>query len=261
MDLLMEVNEMETKWILTGIVLVCALISAVVMIHPVANNPVASGPQGSATGFTLEKALPESPSSAPEYRIVVKDSVFEGSQKLMEVKTSIPSDGAAVRFAEKILDKYGGLPGDAVLVKVDQVSLETYNVKTGTVEERSPQFTQVIYGQQLNGSPVIGPGAEINICLGENGELLQIEKAWRHVEYAGEIPVISATEAYEKLKAHDLLVIPQSSLDGVKISDVKLGYYAEDREHDQSVYSPVWIFYGYKPGGQPFPYTIDARRA
>lgn len=260
MDVLMEVNDMENKWILTGIVIICAVISAVLFIVPLMNHPVASGPQGSVAGFILENKLPESPVTAPQYKVVQKESVFKGSQKLMEVKPGIPSEKEAEELAEKILDTYGGLPKDANLAKVEQVFLEKYNTETKTVEERYPQFTQVIYEQQINGAPVIGPGAEINICLGENGEMLQIEKAWRHVEYAEEIPIISSAEAYEKLQKGDLLISPQSSLDGVRISGVKLGYYAEDRENDQQFYSPVWIFYGYKQGGQPFPYPVDARK-
>jgi hypothetical protein len=252
---------METKWILTGIVLICAIISAVVIIAPSMNTPAAFVPQGSSADFILDKELPKSPATAPSYNVIKKESVFEGSAKLMTVKNSIPSKDQAVPITEKILDNYGGLPKDAILAKVEQVFLEKYNTETKTAEERYPQFTQVIYEQEINGAPVIGPGADINICLGENGEMLQIEKAWRHVEYAGDIPVISATDAYEKLKKVDLLVIPQSSLEGVRISEIKLGYYAEDREHDQKIYSPVWIFYGYKQGGQPFPYMVDARQS
>lgn len=251
---------METKWIIAGFLLICVIISTVVVMTPMTQSPHSLETQGSTADFILETELPNSLATAPSYNIVEKESVFEGSPKMMEIKTSIPSKNEAPIIAEKILMKYGGLPKDAVISKVEQVSMEKYNVKTETVEERYPQFTQIIYEQQIDGAPVVGPGAEINICLGENGELLQIEKAWRHVEYAEEIPVISAAEAYEKLQKHDLLVVPQSSLEGVKISDIKLGYYAEDREHDQKIYSPVWIFYGYKQGGRPFPYMVDARR-
>lgn len=260
MDMLMEVKEMETKWIIGGFLLICVIISTVVVMTPMTKPSHSLETQGSTGDFILEKELPKSLATAPFYNVVKKESVFEGSPKLIEIKSSIPSENEAPIIAEKILLKYGGLPKDAVISKVEQVSMEKYNLKTETVEERYPQFSQVIYEQQINGAPVVGPGAEINICLGENGELLQIEKAWRHVEYAEEIPVISAAEAYEKLQKHDLLVVPQSSLEGVKISDIKLGYYAEDREHDQKIYSPVWIFYGYKQGGQPFPYMVDARR-
>jgi len=252
---------METKWKLTGIVLICAIICSVIIVMPLVKNPATSAPQGSASGFVLERALPESESEAPSYHVMKKESIFEGSEKLMTTKKIIPTTEEAPALAEKTLESYGGLPEDAVLVKVEQVFLEQYNTDTESVEERYPQFTQVIYNQVINGSPVIGPGAEINICLGENGDMLQIEKAWRHVEYGGDVPIISASEAFDKLVKRDLLVIPQSSLKGITISEVKLGYYAEDREHDQEMYSPVWIFYGSKNGGQPYPYLVDARRS
>ena len=251
---------METKWIIAGFLLICVIISTVVVMTPMTKPPISLGTQGSTTDFILEKELPKSLATAPFYNVIKKEAIYEGSPKVMEIKSSIPSENEAPIIAEKILEKYGGLPEDAVLSKVEQVSIEKYNVKTRTVEEKYPQFTQVIYEQIINGSPVTGPGAEINICLGKDGELLSIEKAWRHVEYTGEIPVISAAEAYEKLQNGDLLEITQSSMAGLKISDVKLGYYAEDREHDQKVYSPVWIFYGYKQGGKPYPYIVDARR-
>ena len=251
---------MEKKWIMTGIALVCTVACTALVLSLLMNTPANSIPQGSATGFILGTTLPDSPATAPVYNVVRKESVFEGSEKVMEVKPSIPSEDEAVIFAEKILADYGGLPDDAVLSQVKQVYLGGYNLNSETVEEQYPQFTQVIYTQQINGSPVAGPGAEINIELGENGELLHIEKAWRHVEYGGEVPIISAAEAYEKLQRHELLEIPQSSLSGITISEVNLGYYAEHRDHDQKVYSPIWIFSGYKQGGQPFPYMVDARR-
>lgn len=251
---------METKWILTAFVLVCALIGAGAIITSSMDNKPVPAHQGSVPGFVLEKELPVSGATAPVYRVISKESVFQGSPDVMTVKRSIPSEEQAVPLAEKILRDYGGLPEDAVLLKVEQIFLEKSNGETKDVGEKFPQFTQVIYEQQIQGSPVVGPGAEINICLGENGELLQIEKAWRHVEYGGEVPIISASEAYEKLRSLDLLIVPQSQIAGVRISDVKLGYYAEHRDHDQNIYSPVWIFYGYKQGGKPFPYMVDARQ-
>jgi len=252
---------MDKKWLMYGLVLVCAIICSAFIVMPLMNAPVTSAPQGAVTGFILEKDLPAARATAPSYTVMKTESVFTGSEKLMTVKENTPKKEEAAVIAEKILEQYGGLPDDAVLVKVEQVFLTQYNTRTQSVEEQYPQFTQVIYQQEINGAPVVGPGAEINICLGENGELLQIEKAWRHVEFAGDVPVISAAEAYEKLQERDLLVIPQSSLDGVRISDIKLGYYAEHREHDQEIYSPVWIFYGSRQGGQPFPYLVDARRS
>jgi hypothetical protein len=251
---------MERKIVIIGFLLMCVIVTAAIVIFPASSNGTTTMVQASAGDFLLENSLPDSPSTAPEYSVVKTDSVFEGSDRLFAVKNSLPSEKEAPAIATKILDKFGGLPEDAVLSHVEIVSMQKYNTETKTVEEQYPQFTQVIYNQQVNGSPVIGPGAEINICLGTDGELLQIEKAWRHLEYARDVPVISASDAFEKLKKQDLLVIPQSSLSGIKISEVRLGYYAEDREKDQKLYSPVWIFYGSKQGGEPFPYLVDARR-
>jgi hypothetical protein len=254
---------MEKKWIMTGIALVCTVACTALVLSLLMNTPANSLPQGSATGFILETTPPDSPATAPVYNVVRKESVFEGSEKVMEVKPSIPSEKEAVIFAEKILADYGGLPEDAVLSQVKRVYLGGYNLNSGAVEEQYPQFTQVIYTQQINGSPVAGPGAEINIELGENGELLHIEKAWRDLEYDREVPIISAEEGFEKLKKGDLLEIPQSSLGGLIISEIRLGYYAEHREKDQKEYTPVWIFYGtysQSSNTRPYPYPVNAMK-
>lgn len=251
---------MERKLLIIGFLLVCVVGGTVVIWSPVPDPAASTMAQASAGDFLLEKALPDSPATAPEYRVVKTDSVFEGSDRLFTVKPDLPSEDEAPAMAAKILEKYGGLPDDAILKHVETVSMQKYNTATGKTEEQYPQFTQVVYSQQVNGSPVIGPGAEINICLGPGGELLQVEKAWRHLEFSREVPVISSGDAFKKLKKHDLLVIPQSSLTGITISDVRLGYYAEDRQRDQPEYFPVWIFSGSKDGGEPFPYVVDARQ-
>ncbi len=114
----------------------------------------------------------------------------------------------------------------------------------------------------MEGLLVAGPGAEITVCFGENGEVLQFDKVWRTLQYDRDIPIISAEEAFDKLKARDLVEIPQSSLNGLVVSGIRLGYYAEDRYHDQEYYNPVWIFYG---TNHPeidrtiYPYIVDAR--
>ncbi|MFA5268878.1 MAG: hypothetical protein WC379_12980 [Methanoregula sp.] len=251
---------MERKMLIIGFLLVCVVVGTAVILSPVPGPAASTMVQASTGDIVLEKTLPNSPATAVEYRVMKTESVFEGSERLFAVKSDLPSESEAPAMAAKILEKYGGLPKDAVIKHVGTVSMQKYNTETEITEEQYPQFTQVIYSQQINGSPVIGPGAEINICLGPGGEMLQIEKAWRHLEFSREVPVISSGEAFVKLKKHDLLVIPQSSLAGITIGDVRLGYYAEDRQRDQTVYSPVWIFYGTKTGGEPFPYVVDARQ-
>jgi len=93
------------------------------------------------------------------------------------------------------------LPNDAQLVDAVPRYQFRYNLTTETVEEQYPWQTQVRYIQMLNGSPVIGAG--INLGIGDDGEITSIVKAWPEYDYAGEVGVISAEKAYEKLKNHD----------------------------------------------------------
>ena len=217
--------------------------------------------------ITLGVQLPASPATVPGYRVVSVQKFSSGTGTALAVKDHIPSIAEAPGLAEKALGVYGGLPADAVLEKSEQVFMKKYNLKTEVVEEQFPQFTQVIYRQYVNGSPVMGSG--ISVSLGEDGELLDISKDWSTLEYIGEIPVISADEAFEKLQARDLLKPIQSSLNGYHITWVQSGYHIETHYPDASGQTPVpdrctpvWIFYGIKPGTdvEPFPLLVNATR-
>ncbi|MCK9591635.1 MAG: DUF4901 domain-containing protein [Methanoregula sp.] len=218
--------------------------------------------------ITLGVLLPASPATVPGYRVVSVQKFSSGTGTALAVKDHIPSIAEAPGLAEKALGVYGGLPADAVLEKTEQVFMKKYNLKTGTVEEQYPQYTRVEYRQYVNGSPVMGSGIEVS--LGEDGELLDVSKNWSTLEYTGEIPVISADEAFEKLQARDLLKPIQSSLNGYYITRVQSGYHVETHYPDGPVQTPapdkctpVWIFYGIKPeviDDKPFPLLINATR-
>lgn len=234
--------------------------------------PTSSGDAGSPVdpfaynrSITLGVPLPASPATVPLYRVVSVEKFSTGTGTALTVKKHIPSVEDAPRLAEKALEKYGGLPADAVLERSEQGFMKKYNLRTGTVEEQYPQNTQVIYCQYVNGSPVMG--SEISVSLGENGEILDISKDWITLVYSGECPIISAEEAFEKLKAQELLIPLQCSILGYHISRVQFGYHVETDLHDASARptvpdtcTPVWIFYGKKQGtdSKPFPLLVNA---
>jgi hypothetical protein len=214
-------------------------------------------------GIVLDTHFPLSLETVPIYMVTNITVFFTGSPKLMVIKTAIPSEEEAISLAEKVLEQYGGLPFDAILRKAERVTMKEYNTATGVTGQEYPQWTQVIYTRQVAGLPVAGPGAEITVCLGENGEVLQFDKVWRTLQYVRDIPIISAEEAFDKLKRRELVEIPQSSMNGLIVSDIRLGYYAEDRDHDQENYNPVWIFYGTthpEIDRNLYPYIVDARK-
>jgi hypothetical protein len=215
----------------------------------------------------LEVPLPASPETVPCYRVVSVQKLSSGTGTALLVRENIPSIAEAPGLAEKVLEKYGGLPADAVLERTEQVFMKKYNLKTNTVEEQYPQHTRVMYSQYVNGSPVMD--SELSVSLGEGGELLDISKDWSTLEYTGVGPVISANDAWEKLQRQELLIPLQCSILGYHITRVKFGYHVDSHLPDASaqptppnVCTPVWIFYGKKPGidSEPYPLLVNATR-
>ena len=217
------------------------------------------------TAITLEVPLPASPKTVPYYRVASVQKFSSGTGTSLFVREKIPSIAEAPGLAEKALEKYGGLPADAVLERTEQVFMKKYNLQTNTVEEQYPQHTRVAYRLSVNGSPVMGSG--ITVSLGDGGELLDISKEWSTLAYTGEGPVISAENAWEKLQRLELLIPVQGSILGDHITRVQFGYHVEAHLPDASaqptppnVCTPVWIFYGKKPGtdSEPYPLLINA---
>jgi len=64
------------------------------------------------------------------------------------------------------------------------------------------------------------------VILGDNGKLLDLTKIWRKLEYAGDVKIISAEEAFEKLKRGEVVSKPMGQLN-LKVVKVEPGYYAK----------------------------------
>jgi len=220
-----------------------------------------------STTITIDVPLPPSPATVPDYRVVSVQKFSTRTGTSLAVRDHIPSVAEAPGLAEQVLEDYGGLPADAVLERTEQVFMKKYNLKTGMVEEQVPQYTRVAYRQFVNGSLVMGSGIEVS--FGDGGELLDVSKDWSTLEYIGEIPVISADEEFGKLQNRDLLKPIQSSLNGYHITRVQSGYHVKTRIPGSPMQAspperctPVWIFYGIKPGTdvEPFPLLVNATR-
>jgi Zn-dependent metalloprotease len=255
-----------------GLIVACSLISAVIVLGIQINSQntyiVApdktdvSAMQWHPGSLTLDTELPKSPASVSVYKIKSIDLIQDGNaEQVMTVGDSIPSASEAPSLAENALEKYGGLPKNAQLVDAVPRYQFKYNLTTETVEEQYPWQTQVRYIQVLNGSPVIG--ATINLGIGDDGEITSIVKAWPEYDYAGEVGVISAEKAYEKLKNHETTDKIQGDLpEGTKITEIKLGYKLYDEWNSgvkEPYVKPVWIYYAITPlDPEPFPLMVDA---
>jgi len=155
---------------------------------------------------------------------------------------------------------YGGLPPDAKLVMVNTNYMKKMNRDTGEVLEKWPTFTGVLYTRNLMGLPVIGDGDRIAINLGENGELLEIYKIWRHLEYTGtNVSIISPQQAVEKLQNGESIHHVMSD-SGIVITNITLGFYEKSRTDPQIFLEPVWIFSGTTQSGDRISLYVYARQ-
>ena len=110
-------------------------------------------------------------------------------------------------------------------------------------------------------------GVQINLMLGENGEIISIVKTFKAYEYPGEVNIISAEQAYEKLKNSETIDKPLGNIkEGSKITDIRLGY--KLTRETNSYLTPIWIFSatipphpGYPPAlSDSFRLTVDATK-
>jgi hypothetical protein len=266
----------KTHWIFLGLILACGLILGIgviglhltpwsMYVDPSEGHSI-STMQGGLDTLILDTEFPKSPVSMPIYKVKSIDRVQDVIvEKAFTTKNSTPSAAEAPALAEKGLEKYGGLPKDAQLGIVIPNYQYKYNLTTNTVEEQKSVSTQVIYMQMLNGSRVIG--GSINLMLGENGEIISIVKTWPAYEYAGEVNIITAEQAYEKLKNSETIDKPQGNIkEGSNITDIRLGY--KLTKETNSYLTPIWIFTatilphpGYPPAlSDSFRLTVDATK-
>ncbi len=112
-------------------------------------------------------------------------------------------------------------------IRLTYVKIECVKAVNGTghVVEEHPVLVSVGFKRCIEGHPVVGPGGEIDVFLGNNGEVLAFIKIWRKLEYAGDVKVISAEEAFEKLKRGEVVNRPMEPLK-IEVMQVKPGYYA-----------------------------------
>jgi hypothetical protein len=206
-------------------------------------QPVSFGLAGSADGVAIETELPEAPSTMPYYRVVYEDHDFEMSPEFGRVQEFLPSEEEAVRIAEEYIESHGGMPDDAVFGGV----ITEYSMlihRSGKVVEKRPDGIRVGYHRVFGGMRVAGPGDTIDLSIGDNGTIIRFLESWRHLEYAGEREILTASEAVERLQRGDTVYKRSGPLDTIEINNIYLSYYSEVPDRKQDFYEPVWVFRG-----------------
>jgi hypothetical protein len=230
-----------------GICLIVGVIAVALVSYGIVKlgdmQPVSSGPGGSHS-IVIKAELPEAPETMPYYRVVDEDydkpSLQELKRELRQKPQKHPSRDEAVRIAEEYIDSHGGMPDDAVFGD----AIRGYLMKSGEDFEKRHIRLQVWYHRVFNGTPVVGPGDTIRIAIGCNGTIPGFLKSWRELEYAGEIEIVNASEAVERLQRGETVYNFSASPSTIEIDRMELGYYSAMPRVKQEYYEPVWVFSG-----------------
>jgi len=206
-------------------------------------QPVTFG-LGGSNGVLIKAELPEAPDTMPYYRVVYEDYIRESSPEFCRgPQKFLPSEEEAVRIAKEYIESHGGMPDDAVFGNV-RTGYSMLIHRSGKVVEKTPEDISVSYHRVLGGIPIAGPGDTIWVAIGNNGTILHFRKSWRHLEYAGEREIVTASEAVERLQKGETVNKRLGSLDKIEIDNVSLSYYSEVPGKKQDFYEPVWVFRG-----------------
>ncbi|MDO9324301.1 MAG: PKD domain-containing protein, partial [Methanoregula sp.] len=214
----------------------------------------------SSTDIIINATAPEVPASIPVYRATVRegDVLYKALGDVMSPKENVTSEQDAPEVAENVMEQYGGLPTDAVFAWSETNYLE-HQTGTGEVISKKPVTTTVAFGRRVNGLSLDGDTDGIRIELGSNGEPLEIRKTWRTLTYSGNVSVIPATKAVEKLLRGEIMKNDWRPANVSALIDIiRLRYYQKgDGDTDLE---PVWVFIGEtKPGDYGIKFIVYAR--
>lgn len=155
----------------------------------------------------------------------------------------LPSEEDAMNIATDYLNEYRFANRYA---RFDSVSYT--EVASSTSENEEPELLRtgitVNYAFQLDGIPVMGPGAKIQVSLVEDGKMCELLHFWREPDKVKEMQLIHPMEALEKVTEDPsfMRLSPDDAV--VDLHRIRFGYYAITPTDFQRYLIPVYAVDG-----------------
>jgi hypothetical protein len=171
------------------------------------------------------------------------DNAELGAEK---AASALPEPDEAVAKSGELLKANGLLPENAVLLGTRYAEFELTGNK-GEAMAAGNSSIAAIYGFELDGRPVLGPGAKAGVVFGNDAKVIGASLIWRPVEPEGEMEIISPAEAFERFKQS---WPPEKVEDATIVTDVYLeeidtAFYAAPGMYEQEMLEPVYAFSGH----------------
>jgi hypothetical protein len=215
---------------------------------------------GRVSALTKLLKLKERPNDMGD-RLAFRESeyaveVFSTSDSLWMTHNEVAFDVKSDKVPSKIKTT---LPGKARAKElaaghIKRLKLDTKHAKLGAItydeeiklapgsrkQEVIRTAINVNYGFRLAGLDVFGPGAKIQVSLGDKGRLNELLCFWRKPAEDKTMDIISAEEALEKLAADPMFMRLSPENAAVKFETPQFGYYAMSPGEFQRYLIPVW---------------------
>jgi hypothetical protein len=194
-------------------------------------------------------------SGAVEYEIVYPDKLYPPEPP------NLPSEEEAGQIAIDFLAQSGLLPANATEgdgCEVEVVTGGTYAVEEEVPEEgveeggeTEPEVVEeyvahllVRFHRQIDGFPVTGPGNQLGVRIGDEGEVITVLKVWREVTPYNEVVIKTPEQAYQDLKSGAGSYDACLDCEKVVVEQVNLAYWMEPLDQHQEYVVPVYEFKG-----------------
>lgn len=162
------------------------------------------------------------------------------------------SEGAARSRATQVLSGWGRLHPGAVLDRVEYLTQGANEVSGSGTSIEIPDSTFasasiVMFGRELDGFPVVGPGATLEVALGEAGAVQRVlEGAWRTVTTGPSVTTLPLQSVLNVLGERG----SDATIDGITpfvyslaVNSFELGYYEFACDEPQTSLRPVYILH------------------
>jgi len=159
------------------------------------------------------------------------------------IPSNLPTKDEARKIAENFLEKVKNselMPRNPAL-KVefnDMGGAETIADRNGTIIYRIIHYWAVNFRAAFNGIKMMGPGADITLSIGDNGEIVGFEGRWEEVE-AEPANLITPQQVLERLGYGRVVENPKST---VIIQSISPAYWVDNEDHIVPVYKIALIY-------------------
>lgn len=178
---------------------------------------------------------------------------YTSPDKLYPLYTPLlPSPDEAKVLAYDFLDGLDLLPPDYqsfndVQDEIVVVAGGGYDIEEGAVGniiQKDPSFWLVKFPFYIDGNTVTGPGAKMEVSIGDNGEPVSLVWAWKEVTPTYTEKIKSEQSAFDDIVDNKGKVDMPVSCPNVRIDGVQLGYWLNPISEPQDYTLPVYIFKG-----------------